>query len=284
MSADLYSTPEHESFRQTVRKFVETELAPRAREFDQMGRIDKSALSQDGRARHARHPLRPEDGAARGLDWSFTAVMFEELARCDNAGVVMGISVQTDMATPSLHQFGTDELRRALSGAGDPGRDGRGDRRHRARRRLRRRRDQDARGARRRPLGDQRLEDLHHQRRHRRLAVPARRHRSRRPATAASRRSWCRPTRPGFSYQPARQDRQLGLGHRAPLLRGRARAGGQHDRRDRPRLPAADDAVPGRATGRLHHLLRRLAAPLGEDAEVLRGAKALRRPPRRTCR
>jgi citronellyl-CoA dehydrogenase len=46
-----------------------------------------------------------------GLDWSFTAVMYEELVRADNAGVVMGISVQTDMATPSLHQFGTDELR-----------------------------------------------------------------------------------------------------------------------------------------------------------------------------
>jgi citronellyl-CoA dehydrogenase len=46
-----------------------------------------------------------------GLDWSYTAVMFDEIGRCDNAGVAMGISVQTDMATPSLHQFGTDELR-----------------------------------------------------------------------------------------------------------------------------------------------------------------------------
>ena len=36
---------------------------------------------------------------------------FEELGRCGNAGVTMGISVHTDMATPSLHQFGSDELR-----------------------------------------------------------------------------------------------------------------------------------------------------------------------------
>ena len=36
--------------------------------------------------------------------------MFEEMVRADNAGVVMGVSVQTDMATPSLHEFGTDEL------------------------------------------------------------------------------------------------------------------------------------------------------------------------------
>ncbi len=40
MSDDLFGTPEHEMFRASVRKFVEEELAPRAREFDEMGRID----------------------------------------------------------------------------------------------------------------------------------------------------------------------------------------------------------------------------------------------------
>jgi hypothetical protein len=39
---DVYGVPEHLAFRDTVRRFVQTELAPRAREFDQMGRIDKS--------------------------------------------------------------------------------------------------------------------------------------------------------------------------------------------------------------------------------------------------
>jgi citronellyl-CoA dehydrogenase len=111
MSADLYSTPEHESFRQTVRKFVETYLAPRAREFDQMGRIDKKLYRKMGELGMLGICYDPKWGGG-GLDWSFTAVMYEELVRADNAGVVMGISVQTDMATPSLHQFGTDELRR----------------------------------------------------------------------------------------------------------------------------------------------------------------------------
>jgi citronellyl-CoA dehydrogenase len=111
MSADLYSTPEHESFRQTVRKFVETDLAPRAREFDQMGRIEKKLYRKMGELGMLGICYDPKWGGG-GLDWSFTAVMYEELVRADNAGVVMGISVQTDMATPSLHQFGTDELRR----------------------------------------------------------------------------------------------------------------------------------------------------------------------------
>jgi citronellyl-CoA dehydrogenase len=111
MSADLYSTPEHESFRQTVRKFVDTDLAPRAREFDQMGRIDKKLYRKMGELGMLGICYDPKWGGG-GLDWSFTAVMYEELVRADNAGVVMGITVQTDMATPSLHQFGTDELRR----------------------------------------------------------------------------------------------------------------------------------------------------------------------------
>jgi citronellyl-CoA dehydrogenase len=110
MSNDLFSTPEHEIFRETVRKFVDEELRPRAREFDEMGHIDKSLYKRMGDLGMLGLRYDPEWGGS-GLDYSFTAVLFEELARCDNAGVLMGISVQTDMATPSLHDFGSDELR-----------------------------------------------------------------------------------------------------------------------------------------------------------------------------
>jgi citronellyl-CoA dehydrogenase len=107
---DLFSTAEHDIFRQTVRKFVHEEMLPRAREFDQNGRFDKRLYKRMGELGLLGLRYDPRWGGA-GLDWSFTAVMFEELAQCDNAGVTMGISVQTDMATPSLHQFGSDELR-----------------------------------------------------------------------------------------------------------------------------------------------------------------------------
>lgn len=111
MSEDLYSTPEHEIFRRTVRKLVDEDLAPRAREFDAMGRIDKKLFKKMGALGMLGIRYDPKWGGG-GLDWSYTTVMYEELVRADNAGVVMGISVQTDMATPSLHQFGSDELRR----------------------------------------------------------------------------------------------------------------------------------------------------------------------------
>ncbi len=111
MSNDLFNSAEHQLFRQTVRKFVQDELIPRAREFDQMGRIDKALYKKMGALGMLGLRYEPRWGGA-GLDWTYTAVMFDEIGRCDNAGVAMGISVQTDMATPSLHQFGTDDLKR----------------------------------------------------------------------------------------------------------------------------------------------------------------------------
>ena len=110
MSQDLFSTPEHALFRDTVRKFVAEELVPRGREFDEMGRFDTGLYKQMGDLGMLGLRYDPRWGGA-GLDYSYTAILFEELGRCGNAGVTMGISVHTDMATPSLHQFGSDDLR-----------------------------------------------------------------------------------------------------------------------------------------------------------------------------
>ena len=111
MPEDLFSTPEHEMFRETVRKFVETELVPRTREFDEMGKIDKSIYRKMGDLGLLGLRYDPQWGGS-GLDYSYTAILFEELGACGLSGVTMGISVHTDMATPSLHDFGSDELRK----------------------------------------------------------------------------------------------------------------------------------------------------------------------------
>ena len=110
MTDDLYGSPEHVLFRQTVRKFVQEELVPRAREFDHLGRFDKALYRKMGALGFLGLKYDPKWGGA-GLDWSYTAILFDEIGRCDNAGVAMGISVHTDMATPSLAQFGSDALK-----------------------------------------------------------------------------------------------------------------------------------------------------------------------------
>jgi citronellyl-CoA dehydrogenase len=108
---DVYGSPEHLAFRETIRKFVQTELVPRAREFDEMGRLDRAIFPKMGEL--GLLGIRyDEKYGGQGLDYSYQAIFLEEIALCDNAGVCMGISVQTDMATPALHRFGSEELKR----------------------------------------------------------------------------------------------------------------------------------------------------------------------------
>src|SRR3989442_2440693 len=107
---DIYGSAEHQAFRETVRKFVQAELVPRAREFDELGRFDKSLYRKMGDLGLLGIRYDQQYGGL-GLDYSYHAIFLEELSLCDNAGVAMGISVQTDMATPALHRFGSEELK-----------------------------------------------------------------------------------------------------------------------------------------------------------------------------
>jgi citronellyl-CoA dehydrogenase len=54
----------------------------------------------------------PTEYGGMGLDFSYSMVMAEALGDCNCGGVPMAIGVQTDMCTPALARFGSDELRR----------------------------------------------------------------------------------------------------------------------------------------------------------------------------
>lgn len=104
------NSEEHEAFAASLRRFVEKELRPRSAEFDKKGRIDKDLYKEMGRLGIL--GLRYDDAyGGLGLDWSYSAVMHEELGRADNLGVTTGILVHTDMATPSLAKFGSEALK-----------------------------------------------------------------------------------------------------------------------------------------------------------------------------
>ena len=65
---------------------------------------------------------KPTDYGGMALDYSYSVVMAEALGHIDCGAVPMAIGVQTDMATPALARFGSDELRRqflapAIAGA-----------------------------------------------------------------------------------------------------------------------------------------------------------------------
>src|SRR6516164_5311251 len=109
---DMQLTPEHEALRDTLARFNDKEINPHvdawerdeifpAHEvFGAMGKLGFLGLTK------------PVENGGSGLDYSYGAVMAETLARIHCGGVPMAIGVQTDMATPALARFGSDEVRR----------------------------------------------------------------------------------------------------------------------------------------------------------------------------
>lgn len=107
-----YFTAEHDAFRQTVRRFVESEINPHIEAWEaerlwpahtvlkKMGDLGLLGLSY------------PEEYGGGGVDYWYNVVFLEEVGRADCAAVPMGIAVHTDMATPALAEFGSEELKR----------------------------------------------------------------------------------------------------------------------------------------------------------------------------
>ena len=104
-------TEEHEMFRSTVREFVEREITPRAAEWEEAGIFPAHELFATMGALGLLGVTYDPAYGGGGADQLYSAILGEELGRMPCLGVAMAISVQTDMATPSLHRFGSDELK-----------------------------------------------------------------------------------------------------------------------------------------------------------------------------
>src|SRR5438552_13299031 len=104
-------THEHEELRRTLERFIATEINPHVDEweaaeifpahevFKKLGNLGLLGLTK------------PEEYGGAGLDYSYAVAMAETLGHIDCGGVPMAIGVQTDMCTPALARFGSDELR-----------------------------------------------------------------------------------------------------------------------------------------------------------------------------
>jgi alkylation response protein AidB-like acyl-CoA dehydrogenase len=98
---------EHEQLRESIRRFVESELRPHAQEWEEttfpdwvfrrMGELGFLGLSY------------PEEYGGQGGDYFCNIVLAEEMAGCDCGGLAMGVAVHTDMATPPILAFGTED-------------------------------------------------------------------------------------------------------------------------------------------------------------------------------
>jgi citronellyl-CoA dehydrogenase len=103
----LYSE-EHQQFRSMVRQFCERELAPHAMEWERDELFPNWVFKRAGELGILGAHY-PRDVGGSGGDYWFSVAKSEELPRCRTAGVVMGLLVQSDMATPVINDLGTKE-------------------------------------------------------------------------------------------------------------------------------------------------------------------------------
>jgi citronellyl-CoA dehydrogenase len=105
-------THEHLEIQKTLKRFIDAEINPHVDEweaaeifpahevFKKLGKLGLLGLTK------------PEEYGGAGLDYSYGVAMAEALGHIDCGGVPMAIGVQTDMCTPALARFGSDELKR----------------------------------------------------------------------------------------------------------------------------------------------------------------------------
>jgi citronellyl-CoA dehydrogenase len=113
---------QHRQLDDTVTKFVKNEINPFVEEWERAEEFPIHAIFKKMGDLGLLGLKYPEEFGGLALDFSYSAVVAEALGLADCGGVPMAIGVHTDMCTPALARFGSDELRReflAPSIAGD---------------------------------------------------------------------------------------------------------------------------------------------------------------------
>jgi len=101
-------TDEHAMLRRTVRAFVEKEVVPQVPAWEEAGRIPRTFWRRLGELGLLGLEFPVEHGGGGG-DFLSSVVLGEEMARCRSGGVAFSVLVHTDMSSPWLTRYGTEE-------------------------------------------------------------------------------------------------------------------------------------------------------------------------------
>ena len=115
-------TDQHRALDETVTRFVRQEIDPHVDEWERAEQFPSREIFKKLGDLGLLGIKYPEAYGGLGLDFGYSMVMAEAIGAARCGGVPMAIGVHTDMCTPALARFGSDELRReflAPSIAGD---------------------------------------------------------------------------------------------------------------------------------------------------------------------
>ncbi len=111
MAKNLYFNKEAEMVRGAVRDFVKKEINPYVDQWEENGIIPLHDLFKKmGKLGFLGIRYDPKYGG-QGMDFWAETAFIEELSQIDCGGVPMAITVQTNMATPAIDEFGSEYLK-----------------------------------------------------------------------------------------------------------------------------------------------------------------------------
>jgi citronellyl-CoA dehydrogenase len=105
-------TADHAEPRRILQKFIAAEINPHVDDWEEAGIFPAHELFKKLGDLGFLGLNKPVEYGGQGLDYSYALVMAEELGTINCGAIPMAIGVQTDMATPALARFGSDEVRK----------------------------------------------------------------------------------------------------------------------------------------------------------------------------
>jgi acyl-CoA dehydrogenase len=102
---------DHNQFRETVRRFAASKIAPDFQRWEEAGIIDRSLLNAGG-ASGLLCPQVPEEFGGAGGDFRHNAVIIEELSYSGFAGPATDFSVHNDVCCGYLLSYGSPEQKK----------------------------------------------------------------------------------------------------------------------------------------------------------------------------
>jgi len=104
-------SPEHEGFRDTLRKFLEKESVPHHAQWEEDGQVSRELWLKAGENGFL-CPTLPEAYGGPGADYLYSIIVMEEIARMGQSGIGWGL--HTDIVAPYIEHYGNEEMKLRL--------------------------------------------------------------------------------------------------------------------------------------------------------------------------
>jgi len=102
-------SPEHETFRDSARRFMEEEVKPHDEKWQEQGYVDRGVWLKAGKNGFLCMSM-PEEYGGAGADRLYSMVLIEEQARANNSS--LGWGLHSEIVAPYLLNYGSETLKK----------------------------------------------------------------------------------------------------------------------------------------------------------------------------